>query len=77
MRHVYFHCANSERLLLDKHGADVEDLIEAHQRAALVVQQYVSSHGPDDWRTWTVHVSDEDGEEIFLMPFSCVLGRLH
>jgi hypothetical protein len=75
--HVYFHCTSSQRVLLDPRGVDVEDLVEAHQRAAQVVRDFVSSIGPDDWRAWTLHVSDEDGEEIFLMPFSTVLGRPH
>jgi uncharacterized protein DUF6894 len=77
MAHVYFHCANSERFFVDSCGIDVEDFVEAHQRATLVIQHLVSSQGLDDWRAWTLHVSDEDGEEIFLMPFSYVLGRLH
>ena len=77
MTHVYFHCANSDRVLLDPCGIEVEDLSEAHQRASQVIQQLVSSLNLENWRTWTLHVSDEDGEEIFLKPFSYVLGRLH
>jgi hypothetical protein len=33
--------------------------------------------GPEDWREWILHVSDGDGEEIFEMPFSSLLGRPH
>ena len=77
MTHVYFHCSSSERVLLDQNGSDVEDLVEAHERAKQIVQQFVSSQTPDDWRAWTMHVSDENGEDIFLMPFSYVLGRPH
>ena len=77
MTHVYFHCSNSEEVLLDKRGTDVEDFNEAHQRATQVVREFINSHGPDDWRSWTLHAIDEDGEEIFLMPFSCMLGRPH
>jgi len=77
MTHVFFHCANAERVYLDRAGIDVEDFAEAHQRAAQVIQTLVSNHNMEDWRTWTLHVSDEEGEEIFLMPFSYVLGRLH
>ena len=50
MTHVYFHCSSSERVLLDQHGSDVEDLVEAHERAKQIVQQFVSSQTPDDWR---------------------------
>jgi hypothetical protein len=77
MTHVYFHCASSERVLLDQNGSDVEDLVEAHERAKQIVQQFVSSQTPDDWRAWTLHVSDENGDDIFLMPFAYVLGRPH
>jgi hypothetical protein len=77
MRHVYFHCSTADRLLLDARGVDVEDLTEAHHHATLVVLKFVNSHGPDDWRAWTLHVSDEDGDELFVMPFACVLGKPH
>ena len=75
MTHVYFHCSNPDRVLLDRRGSDVEDLTEARDHAVRVVREFVESRGPDDWRTWTLRVSDADGEEIFLMPFSYVLGR--
>lgn len=77
MTHVYFHCSSAERVLLDQNGSDVEDLVEAHERAKQIVQQFVSSQTPDDWRAWTMHVSDENGDDIFLMPFAYVLGRPH
>jgi hypothetical protein len=60
--------------LLDPSGSDVEDLTEARERA---VREFVSSRGPIDWRTWILHVNDDDGEEIFVMPFAYVLGRPH
>ena len=77
MTHVYFHCSSSERVLLDQNGSDVEDLVKAQEHAKQIVQQFVSSQTPDDWRAWTLHVSDENGDDIFLMPFAYVLGRPH
>jgi hypothetical protein len=77
MTHVYFHYSNADELILDPRGIDVEDLAEAHQRARGVIRAFVNSDGPDDWRAWNLHASDEEGEELFLMPFACVLGRLH
>jgi Domain of unknown function (DUF6894) len=77
MTRAYFHCSNSELVLLDQQGSDVEDLVEAHERAKQIVQQFVSSRTPDDWRAWTMHVIDENGDDIFLMPFAYVLGRAH
>ena len=77
MTHVYFHCSSADRVLLDSDGSDVEDLVEAHERAKQIVREFVSTQTPDDWRTWTMHVSDENGEDIFLVPFTYVLGRPH
>lgn len=77
MTHVFFHCANSELVVVDPSGKDVEDLVEAHQCAIQVIRGYVDTLSPDDWRAWTLHASDENGDEIFLMPFAYVLGRLH
>ncbi len=28
-------------------------------------------------RAWVLHVSDDLGEEIFALPFSSIMGRLH
>jgi hypothetical protein len=36
-------------------------MVAAHERAVQVVRSYVGSLTPDDWRAWTLHVSDEDG----------------
>jgi len=77
MTHVYFHCSNPERTVLDPRGSEVEDLTEAREHAVRVVREFVSRRSADDWRAWTLHVADEDGEEIFVMPFACVLGRPH
>jgi hypothetical protein len=77
MTHIYFHCSNSDKFVFDYLGIDVEDMVEAHQRAAQVVHKFIGSLGPHDWRAWTLHVSDEDGELLFLMPFSYVLGKPH
>ncbi len=77
MVHVYFHCSNSEEVLVDRSGTDVEDLVEAHARATRLVQAFIAKPGPHDWRAWTLRVSDEEGDEIFLMPFTSVLGKPH
>ena len=77
MTHVFFHYSHADGLVLDRRGVDVEDMIEAHQRAIGAVRALMSRQGADDWRTWTLHVSDADGDEIFMMPFAYELGRLH
>ena len=77
MAQIYFHCSSAEVVLLDRRGSDVEDLTEARERAVGVAQRFISRPGPEDWREWILHVSDGDGEEIFEMPFSSLLGRPH
>ena len=77
MAHVFFHCANIQGVVLDRRGSDVEDLSEARERAFQAVHAFINTPGPEDWREWSLHVSDEDGEEIFVMTFSSVLGRPH
>lgn len=77
MTHVYFHPAGPDHMLVDDRGIEVEDLVEARQYAAQIIQRMISSRGLDDWREWRLYVSTEDGEELFVMPFSCVLGRMH
>ena len=78
MTQVFFQCSNAQGIvLLDQRAADVEDMIEAHQLATQIVREFVNSHGPYDWRTWTLRVCDEDGQELFLMPFSYMLGKPH
>jgi hypothetical protein len=33
--------------------------------------------GSEDWRDWSVHVSDDLGDELARVPFSSVLGKVH
>jgi hypothetical protein len=75
MAQVYFHCSSAKQVLLDRRGSDVEDLTEAREHAVGVARRFISTPGPEDWREWVVHISDEEGEEIFEMPFSSLVGK--
>lgn len=77
MAHVYFHCSSARGLMVDRRGSEVDDLLDAHDRALRFVGSLIAQPDREDWRHWILHVSDEDGEEVFDMPFSYVLGRLH
>jgi hypothetical protein len=55
------HCLSTRGVMLDQCRADVDDLTEVMP-------------GPEDWRNWALHASDELGQEILVMPFSSVLG---
>ena len=77
MTHVYFHYSNADELILDPLGIVVEDVAEARQRAHGIIRAFMESAGPDDWRSWSLHARDQDGDELFFMPFASVIGRLH
>jgi hypothetical protein len=77
MARVYFHCSDDLTVLLDRRGSDLDDLTDIHQCAVQVAHSCIATTAADDWRDWTVHVSNDDGEEIFMLPFIAVIGRLH
>ncbi len=77
MTQVYFHCSSTNRVLLDHNGAEVGDLIEAHERATGIARELIATPGGEDWRDWTMHINDEFGDEIFALSFASLLGRLH
>ncbi len=77
MTQLYFHCTGTQGALIDQCGAAVDDLAEAREYAALVVRSLVMAPGPEDWRGWVLHVSDDFGDEIFDVPFASVLGKPH
>jgi hypothetical protein len=77
MTQVYFHCSNNEEVLVDRRGAVVDDLVEACDRAASVVRSLTMASDLEDWRSWVLHVNDDLGEELFVVPFAFILGRSH
>ncbi|MBR0823228.1 hypothetical protein ACVWZ4_004457 [Bradyrhizobium sp. USDA 4472] len=77
MTQVYFHCSNTKGVLMDRRGTFVSDLIEACEEATRRVRSLVAAANLEDWRQWALHVSDEAGDEIFVLPFAFVLGHPH
>ena len=77
MTQDYFHCSNSQKVLRDRSGTAVGDLTEGRDCATGVVRSLTAIHGPEDWCSWVVHVTDNLGEELFVVPFAFVLGKPH
>jgi hypothetical protein len=77
MTQVYFHCSNAKKVFVDRRGAIVDDLAEARDRATRVVQSFTNELSLEDWRDCVLHVSDDQGDELFVVPFTFVLGRAH
>ena len=77
MTQVYFHCSNTKKVFVDRRGAVVDDLAEARDHAARVVQSFTNERSLEDWREWILHVSDDQGDELFVVPFVFVIGKPH
>jgi len=75
MTQVYFHCSNTKKVFVDRHGTVVDDLAEARDHATRVVQSFTNERSLEDWRDWVLHVSDDQGDELFVVPFTFVLGK--
>jgi len=76
MAAVYFHCSDDQHVLLDRYGSAM-NLSEAREHAEQLVRSYVMMPSAEDWRNWVLHVTDDLGDELFELPFTTVLGRLH
>jgi hypothetical protein len=77
MAQIFFHCTNARGVLMDRRGTFVSDLIEACEEATRRVRSLVAATNLEDWCHWALHVSDEAGDEIFVLPFAFVLGKPH
>jgi hypothetical protein len=75
--HVYFHCSSDRGVLVDQCGTAVHNLVEARDCAAGVVRSLIVANSAKDCRDWVLHVSDDLGSEIFLVPFAFVPGKPH
>ena len=77
MANVYFHYSNARGVLFDQTGTAVGDLIEAREHADRMVRSLIMSAGAEDWRGWVLHVADNEGNELFDVPFVTMLGKPH
>ena len=77
MTQVFFHCSTPKKVFLDHHGAVVNDLAEARDHATRLVQSFTNERTLEDWRDWVMHVNDDQGDELFIVPFTFVLGKSH
>jgi len=45
--------------------------------AACVVRSPTKARSLEDWRGWVLHVNDDLGDELFIVPFAFMLGKPH
>ena len=75
MTQVYFHCSNTKKVFVDYCAVMVNDLAKARDHASRVVQSFKNERSLEDWRDWVLHVSDDQGDELFLVPFTFALRK--
>ena len=75
MTQVFFHCSNARGVLMDRRGTSVAGLSEACEAATRMVRSLVATTTLEDWRDWALHVSDDAGDEIFILPFAFAIGK--
>ena len=75
MTRIFFHCSNARKVFLDYRGTIVDGLTDARDHATRVVQSVTKERSLEDWRDWILHVSDDQGDELFVVPFTFVLGK--
>lgn len=69
MRQVSFCCATSRGTVLHRCVAEVKNLSEARRYAAAFARSIVAAAAAQDWAKCRMHVRDERGDELFVMPF--------
>ena len=78
MAQFYFHFTSSDEIAVDRRRTALEDVAEAHACAFGAARSVMAAaSGLRDWRDWLVHVTEEEGDEVFVLPFSFVLGKPH
>ena len=77
MAQISVFCSNSRGILLDRHTAEVEDLLEARDYATAMARSLAATASLEDWRRCQLHIRDDLGDEIFVLPFSSILGKPH
>ena len=77
MTQVFFDGSNTRNVFLDQHGAVVNDIADAREHATRLVRSFTNERTLEDWRDWVMHVNDDQGDELFVVPFTFVLGKSH
>ena len=75
MTQMYFYCSNTNKVFVDYCGAVADDLAEARYKGTRVVQSFAYWHSLENWRNWVLHVSEDQGGEQFVLPFTFMLRK--
>lgn len=75
MPQVSFCCSNSHGDVVDRRLAEVDSLLQARDYAVALVRLLIAEDVMRDWRNCRLHVRDERGGDLFVMPFWSMLSR--
>ena len=70
MMRCFFHLIGRTCAIRDERGVDVTDLAEARAQALAGIQEFRQELGADadEWRNWTLTVTDATGRTLFSLP---------
>jgi len=75
MPRYFFDCLSDHEIVADDHGVNLPDLKAAREHALRTAWRLIAAGSKtDDWRRWTVDISDESGEPMLVIPFSEALA---
>jgi hypothetical protein len=77
MAQAVFRCSNAQGHVIDGRVASVDDLVEAREYATRVARSLIAIPNSRDWRECNMSVRDDLREEVFVMPFSSIIGKPH
>ncbi|MBZ6078368.1 DUF6894 family protein [Microvirga puerhi] len=71
----YFNLVDGHARILDHDGIEVLDLDQARVQALKAIEELLEEDGEmaDDWRNWTLEVTNESGTILFSIPLNGIL----
>ncbi len=77
MTQVCVRCSTARGGLIDGRIVKVDDLIDARDYATRVARSLIATPNSRDWRECCLSVVDDLGDELFVIPFASIIGKLH
>jgi hypothetical protein len=77
MAQALFRCSNAQGHVIDGRVVTVEDPVEAREYPTRVARSLIAIPNLRDWRECYMSVRDDLGEELFVLPFSSIIGKPH
>lgn len=71
----YFNLIDGYERILDLDGIEVSNLDQARLQAVKAIEELLEEDDgiSEDWRSWTLEVTNEDGRVLFSIPLNGIL----